>query len=61
MTYGTISSKWFSLSKHGRIDADFWLRVLEIVRTRGVDHNDLDAVREIVSEVENTPESQNNA
>ena len=52
MKVGSINSSWIGLSKHLRMDADFWLKVLETVDQRGIDHKDLDSVRVVVKELE---------
>ena len=53
---GSISSAWIGLTKHRRMDADFWLKAKQIAAARNVDTADLQAFGSIVRELENRGE-----
>jgi hypothetical protein len=52
MKSGTIHSKWFAMTKAGRMDAPFWMSVLETAKARNVDTNDDDAMRQLIRELD---------
>lgn len=52
MNHGAIPFAWVSLSKHHRMDARFWLRVLAEVDRLQVRHDDLETIGPIVRQME---------
>ena len=53
---GVVSSKWMSFSAHGRMDAQFWIKVGEVLKARSIDDANDNAVKAIVQEVEERKE-----
>jgi hypothetical protein len=48
----TIKSKWLSMTKTGRLDEEFWLKVLQTAAARKIDTTDDNAMQQLIREVE---------
>jgi hypothetical protein len=53
MKSGQINSRWLSMSKTGRLDPEFWIKVLEQAAARHIDTKDDNAMQALIRELEN--------
>jgi predicted DNA-binding ribbon-helix-helix protein len=54
MQTGIINSRWLGMTRGGRMDAAFWLKVMEAAKTREIDTADNDAMQRLITEIEET-------